>query len=131
MTHSFEPKDISVMEPVRIHLAKIIGSPEAVSSADGELVFSYINEALKTGCKVVLDFEGITLLITAFLNSAIGQLYGIYETKFIQEHLSVLNLSPAGSSALRMVTRLAKEYFQNRKAMDEEISKILGDDKEH
>lgn len=131
MNHSFELMDAQVMEPTYLHLATIIGSPDAVSSEDGERVFYSINEALKSGRKVNLDFGGITLLITSFLNTAVGQLYGVYDTKFIQDHLSVSNLSDEDKDTLRLVTRRAKEYFQNRKAMDEEISKILGDDQEH
>lgn len=119
------------MEPTRIHLAKIIGGPDAISSEDGERVFKSINDELKAGRKVVIDFEGINLLITHFLNIAVGQLYGLYDTPFIQDHLFVSNLLEEDKATLRVVTRRAKEYFLNQKLMDEQISKILGDDQEH
>ncbi len=118
-------------ETIRIHLATTIGGPDAVSSLDGDRVFHEIDAALKEGNRVLLDFEGITLLITTFLNAAIGQLYGSYDVKFIQDHLAVEHMSDQDKSILRLVTRRAKEYFADKAAMDERISKALGDDPEH
>lgn len=58
-----------------INIATIIEGNIAVSTSDGEIVFSNLRKHLKEKEKVTLDFGNISILTTAFLNAAIGQLY--------------------------------------------------------
>ena len=62
------------METKKQHLIvkNIIDSDLAVSSDDGKKVYQAIVEALRRENIVELDFQGITVVITAFLNMAIG-----------------------------------------------------------
>jgi len=54
----------------------IVGSPVCVSADDGQTVHDKIAPLLRDNRKVVVSFERVETLISAFLNAAIGQLYG-------------------------------------------------------
>ncbi len=49
----------------------IINSPLVVSTEKGEMVFQAIDNHLRKNESVIIDFKGIDLMITAFLNAAI------------------------------------------------------------
>lgn len=83
----------------------------AVSAADGELVFDRIVPSFESGEKVVLDFEGIELTITAFMNAAIGKLYGKYPTETIRGLLDIVNLQNEEKKLLQIVIEHAKMRF--------------------
>ncbi|MCL5126448.1 MAG: STAS-like domain-containing protein [Deltaproteobacteria bacterium] len=63
-------------EIITISFFEIVGSPLCVASDDGEKVYERIRKAIKQGRSVALSFMNITSLTSAFLNTAIGQLYG-------------------------------------------------------
>lgn len=94
-----------------ISIKNITESTLAVSAADGELVFNNVVEAFDKGEKVVLDFEGIDLTITAFMNASIGKLYGKYPTESIRELLDIVNLQNEEKQLLRIVIERAKMRF--------------------
>jgi hypothetical protein len=113
-----------------IKVYEIIGGADAISTGDGQSVFDRIHKAFQAGLIVKLDFQNIELIVSTFLNAAIGQLYGNYEESFIQAHIGVDNMTIEDQNLLRIVTRRAKEYFKNKAKMDEIISTTLGNDSE-
>ena len=82
------------METKNQHLIvkNIIDSDLAVSSDDGKKVYQAIVEALRREAIVELDFQGITIVITAFLNMAIGKLYQDFKGDFLNHHLKLVNV---------------------------------------
>jgi hypothetical protein len=96
-----------------INIATIIGGNIAVSTSDGETVFSELSKHLKEKETISLDFENISILTTAFLNAAIGQLYSgkTYPNNFLNEHLKIINR--------------AKEYYQNKKNLEESVNTVF------
>jgi hypothetical protein len=117
-------------QTLTIKVYEIIGGPDAISTDDGQAVFERIDKAFVEEMKVILDFQNIDLIISTFLNAAVGQLYGSYSEVFIPEHIGVANMTSEDQNLLRIVTRRAKEYFKNQKEMDIVISNTLGDDLE-
>lgn len=97
------------METIKIK--DITNSHLAVSSIDGEKVFNIIDLSFKANKIIELDFEGIELTITAFLNSSIGKLYSIYEVEKIRELLKIINLKQDEIELLKLVIEKAKERF--------------------
>ena len=77
------PKDI------RISLFEVVGSPLCVASDDGQKVYDRLASALKADREVVLSFHNVTALTAAFLNAAIGQLYGTFSEGQIRSLLKV------------------------------------------
>ena len=115
------------METKKQHLIvkNIIGSDLAVSSDDGKKVYQAIVEALHTEAIVELDFQGITIVITAFLNMAIGKLYQDFDSDFLNAHLKLIYVDDKDKALFRMVATYAKEYFANQEGFEQAVEEIL------
>ena len=109
----------------------IINSELAVSTENGEKVFDIVNSFLEKEEKISLDFSGITIMITAFLNAAIGKLYGKkrYTPEFLNEYLKLENVEKEDRILFKDVIQRAKEYFADKDSFEESNSKaIYGND---
>jgi hypothetical protein len=110
-----------------INIATIIGGNIAVSTSDGETVFSELSKHLKEKETISLDFENISILTTAFLNAAIGQLYSgkTYPNNFLNEHLKIINVREIDKPLFSLVINRAKEYYQNKKNLEESVNTVF------
>jgi len=115
------------MEKVTINVFNIVGDSFCVEAEDGQKVFSLIKKALEEGRKVVVSFLNVELLTTAFLNTAIGQLYGQFSEDDIRERLTVEDLSKSGAVSLKRVVDTAKIYYKNPDSLEQSIKDILGE----
>ncbi len=97
----------------------IIDSELAVTTDDGNKVYENINNALKKNNTVELDFNGISIMITAFLNSAIGRLYETYKSDFLNHHLKLINVAPEDRGLFIKVVKRAQEYFSDREGFED------------
>lgn len=95
----------------RIVIKDITKSNRAISANDGDKVYESIIAHIEQGEKVILDFQGISLTITAFLNSAVGRLYSTYKNEKVKEMLSIENLQQQELPLLKLVVDKAKERF--------------------
>lgn len=102
-----------------IRVFDIVGSGLCVSSDDGQLVHDKIAELLRKKLKITISFENVDTLISAFLNAALGQLYGEFPEEEIRSYLSVENMVPEDKVLLKRVIDNAKNYFKNRKDFDD------------
>lgn len=98
---------------VSISLLAAIGSPHSVSSADGSAVHDLIATALRREDDVVVSFAGIEDVTSAFLNAAIGQLYGEFDEDVIRKHLRVTDAEGDHLLLLKRVVERAKEFFRD------------------
>lgn len=96
-----------------ISLLEIVGSPLCVASEDGQKVHDRIAGAMREGKAVVVSFLNVTSLTSAFLNAAIGQLYGEFHSDKIREKLKVRDIQPDDRDLLKRVVDTAKEYFKD------------------
>lgn len=115
------------MEANTINIINVVGDSYCIEAEDGEKVFSLINKAIKDGKKVILSFLNVEILTTAFLNTAIGQLYRDHNEETIKEFLSVKDMSQNNLNALKRVVDTAKLYYKDSDAMERSINDILGD----
>lgn len=94
----------------------IINSELAVSTENGNKVFEIVDSYLQKNEKVELDFAGITIMITAFLNAAIGSLYSNkrYTGEFLNEYLKLENVEKDDRKLFKEVIQRAKEYFADK-----------------
>ena len=102
------------MPDVTVSLTKVIGNKFCTASDDGDKVHAAIVEAISRGDRVQISFEGVEDLTSAFLNAAVGQLYG----EFAEDKLRSVLLPPVGASAedlalLKRVVDRAKDFFQD------------------
>ncbi|WP_129020479.1 STAS-like domain-containing protein [Edaphocola flava] len=112
-------------------IRQIIGNDYAVVTEDGDKVFQLLSHYLIDKETVTLDFEGVDLLTTAFLNSAIGQLYGnsTFTSEFLNTHLKLKNIAPEDKHLFVWVIERAKQYFKDKKGFDNSADKAIYGDK--
>lgn len=112
----------------RISMFEVVGSPLCVASDDGQKVHDRLDTALKANRDIVLSFRNVTALTAAFLNAAVGQLYGIFDEEKIQTLLKVEDAEPADLALLDRVIRNAKLYFKDPQRFNQAIREVLGDE---
>lgn len=111
-------------KPVSISVFESTGSQLCVASGDGEKVFRRLERALDRGLPIILSFRNVHTLTSAFLNAAIGQLYGRFEETRIRELLSVEDIEPDDRALLKRVVDTAKLYFKNKVAFDDAMREV-------
>ena len=104
---------------IKIKVADLIGNSICISAEDGQKVFEKIESLLKNGKQVIVSFENVTMLISLFLNVAIGQLYSSFSEEAIRAQLKVEGLSLDDMELLKRVVDNAKKYYSNKKSYDD------------
>jgi len=110
-----------------ISLFAVVGSPHSVSSADGGVVHDRIADALRSGEDVELSFAGIEDVTSAFLNAAVGQLYGEFGEDLIRQHLKVVDAESDHLILLKRVVERAKEFFRDPEHYNAAVSGALNE----
>lgn len=117
-------------EEHKIEVFEVVGSGLCVASDDGQKVHDDIAEALRRGLKVKLSFQNVQTLTSAFLNAAIGQLYGEFAEEQIKSSLTITALDRDDMALLRRVVETAKQYFKEADRVREARKAVLGEDNE-
>lgn len=115
------------MEGTTISIVNTIGDVYGVEAEDGQKVFNLVKKAFDNRYKVILSFLNIEMLTTAFLNTAVGQLYKDYPEDVIKKYLSVSDISDSGKVSLKRVVDTAKIYYKDPGALERSINDILED----
>ncbi len=105
----------------------IINSELAVSTENGNKVFEIVDSYLQKKEKVELDFAGINIMITAFLNAAIGRLYSKkeYTADFLNEYLKLENVEKDDRVLFKDVIQRAKEYFADKERFESDTKDAI------
>jgi len=113
-----------------LNISSIVGGGLCVAASDGQKVFAEIEDAIRSGKKVCLSFQGVEDLTSAFLNCAVGQLYGKYSEQEIRAKLSINenSVAPEDLRLLKRVTDRAKDFFKNPDRFKVAAKNALGDD---
>jgi len=106
----------------------VVGSPLCVASGDGQKVYERLAAVLREGRSVILSFHNISTLTSAFLNAAVGQLYGEFSEEQIRALLKVQDMQPDDLALLKRVVETAKQYFKDPDRFDQTLRDTLGDD---
>ena len=104
---------------ILIKVADIIGSPLCISADDGQKIFDKIEPLLKNGERVTISFDRVNMLISLFLNAAIGQLYGSFSEEEVRNLVEVEGLNEEDLELVKRVVDNAKKYYANPKGYDE------------
>lgn len=107
---------------------QIVGSDICVEAEDGKKVYDVICEFLKQKKKLVLSFLNVTMLTSAFLNTAIGLLYKDFSEEDVKEYLKVADLAPTDTALLKRVVETAKMYYKNPERIEQSVKEILEED---
>lgn len=120
--YDYTPK---TTDEIYLLLKDILQHDTAITYEDGEKVYALIFQALTEEKKVILDFQGITLVIPAFLHAAIGELYKDFNSDFLNSHLTFINIEETNKALLDMTMELAQEYFSNLEVFERAIKNTL------
>lgn len=115
-------------ENIRISIYEVVGSSLCVASDDGQKVFERLSIAFKTDRNVVLSFLNVTTLTSAFLNAAIGQLYGQFSEEKIRALLKVEDAEQEDLALLKRVVDNAKLYFKNKDRYNRAFQEALNNE---
>lgn len=99
-------------------VSHIIEKDLCISAEDGDKIYHLVESSLDKGQSVTLNFEGVEMIISAFLNAAVGKLLQKYSYNFLKEHLWFTNLRESDRDLLERVIENAQSYFANPKRMD-------------
>ncbi len=113
-------------EEIKISIFEVVGRHLCVASSDGQKVYDRLNAALKANRIVSLSFYNVTTLTSAFLNAAIGQLYGTFNEAQIRAQLKVEDMEQDDLALLKRVVDNAKLYFKNPERFDKVVEETQG-----
>ena len=112
---------------IKISLFEVVGSTFCVASDDGQKVYDRLAVVLEKDQRVAISFHNVTALTAAFLNAAVGQLYGTFKEK-IRSLLKVENMEQDDLALLKRVVENAKLYFKNPQRFNQAIREVLEDE---
>lgn len=113
---------------MKLDVKEVIIRPQATVRTDGVKVYEAIENLLEKKENVEVDFSNITMVVSSFLNAAIGKLYGKYSEQFINENLKVVGLCDDDMELLNdIVIPNAKSYFANQSKIETIEKNILGE----
>lgn len=105
---------------MKVSIRDLTGA-NCVTYGDGQKVYDLIHPELQRGRPVELNFEGVRVLVSLFLNAAIGRLLEDISTGELNRLLTITNLPPGGLETLKRVTENSNDYYHNpqvREALD-------------
>lgn len=117
----------SIMNNTKINIINVVGGQNCIEATDGQKVYDLITKSFNAEKSVTLSFLNVKILTTAFLNTAIGQLYKDYSEENIKLHLKVIDITQSGLISLKRVVETAKLYYKDPEAMERSIKEILGE----
>ena len=115
------------MDTIKISVYAITGDSFCVAAEDGEKVFEQIKKGLVEGRKIDISFLNVEMLTSAFLNTAIGKLYGDFDETKVKNMLSVSDISDTDKLLLKRVVDTAKAYYKDPDQFKNSIKEILED----
>lgn len=115
------------MEPIIINIFNIINSPYCISDEDGQKIYILLHRAISEKRKVILSFKGIELVITAFLNAAIGQLFKDFSESEVGEFLDKCDFNEVFQPAWDKVMQGAPIYYANPEKTEQQLYSYIND----
>ena len=100
-------------DEIKVSVISVVGNPLCVASRDGDKLYDRIVEAFEAGYRVSLSFYNVTLLTSAFLNNAIGRLYGKFNSEEIETRLTYSDIEPDDQLMVDAVIENAKQFFKD------------------
>ncbi|MGU3467757.1 STAS-like domain-containing protein [Methylobacterium sp. C33D] len=119
------------MREVQVSIARIVGSGICVSAPDGHKVHEVIYRHIAEGRRVFVSFSSVTRMTTAFLNAAIGQLYGEFSQETLRQHLAPpIDADKRQLTQLKLVVDRARAFFSDPERAKNSFRVVTGIEEE-
>lgn len=99
---------------MEVKLKDLFGE-DCIRKDDGEKLYSIIHPELAAGHKVSVDFTGVRVVTSLFLNPGIGRLFEDLTEQQIKERLHVRGLTDMARFTLNRVAMNSREFYSNAK----------------
>ena len=119
----------SEVKRLEIRVLDMVGE-FAITPGDGQQVYDRIRPELREGHAVLLDFTGVRVVASPFLNMAVGQLLEDEPYGDIPDRIEMTGLSPHDTNLFERVIANARDYYGNpvaRRAIDRAIANVAQD----
>lgn len=110
---------------VRITIADEVTLNQGVTPEEGKPIRERIYANVKEGIPVVLDFAGMKLITTAFLNIVIGTLYKEFRSEDLKKLLSFENLTEGIAMRIKRVADNAKLFYDNPEKFQKDVDSAI------
>jgi Icc-related predicted phosphoesterase len=111
-------------EEKTISVYAIVHKEFCLSSDDGNEVFRRLSKVMGEGFVTILSFDKIKIMTSAFLNAAIGKLYGEFDEEKIQNHLRVEGADEGDMALIEHVKKFARLYYKDRESHQQLLDEI-------
>lgn len=101
-----------------IRLSEAVGI-HCITQQDGQKIYREIHPLLRDQQQVELDFTGVNVVASPFLNAAIGQLLRDLTPETLNTFLKFPNLPTVVKPILRRVIANARAYYTNQTASEQ------------
>lgn len=108
-----------------IFIDKKVTMHQGITDEEGILIYQEILSLLNKGKNVELDFQGIIMMTTAFLNVVIGQLYKDYTSEQLKGRIIFSNISEADALRIKKVTDNAKLFYKDQDSFTQNVEEII------
>lgn len=101
------------MEDVKLKIRTLLDSVVADDDVKGNTILDAVLTVSKenVGSNITLDFEGIELVNTAFLNNAIGQLFNKEKFDLKSNNVRLINLEPSMIDLVEETIAVARDRY--------------------
>ncbi len=115
------------MMEYRIDVFNVIGGALCIEADDGQIIYENIQRAFTNGTKIIISFKNIEIVTTAFLNTAIGQLYRDYTREEIISRISFEDISDDVKVKIKRVNQTAKLFYEDPERLKRTLKEVLGE----
>lgn len=113
------------MEAITVKLNDYLTLNSGITPEEGVPVYETIVQAFRQERTVTLDFSGVSMLTTAFLNVVIGDLYKDYTSEELKNRLTLINYSDSTAARIKKVTDNAKLFYKDKVSFCQDVEEVL------
>lgn len=113
------------MDTTVIKLADFISCNKGITPDDGEPIYKKILESFQNQTSVNLDFDGVEMMTTAFLNVVIGSLYKDFSSEQLKSMLIFTNLPQSIGTRIKKVTDNAKLFYKDEEGFNKVVEDVI------
>lgn len=113
------------MNATTIKLTDFVSCNKGITPDDGEPIYRKVLESLKNNTSVNLDFAGVEMMTTAFLNVVIGNLYKDFSSEQLKSMLNFSNLPQSIGVRIKKVTDNAKLFYKDEESFNKVVEKVI------
>lgn len=109
----------------KIIIDSLITLHQGITPDEGKPINVEIRSYIEKKETVDIDFSGVEMMTTAFLNIVIGDLYKDYSSEELREFLTLSNLTEGDARRIKRVTDTAKLFYKNRAIFTNSVNDLL------